>query len=149
VNREHGFRRLTFGVSLLALCAGLALTIHTWYRTQLYLAASVEQQQCMARLTPAQRASEVWEECHGITEARPLPPLVRAALGLTSESMRIRWALNVGGFFDRAVDAVSETVFDRLGAFAVILGILLTCGLVVLPWAAFYFLRWIVGGFRA
>ena len=143
MNRERGFRRVVFALSLLGLCVGIGLTAHSWYRTQLFLAVGQEQRWCAGeKPTP-----DTWEKCSQNTA--PLPAHIVALLKIALNNSRIRWALDLGSLFDSAADVVSVPIeeIDRLGRFVLILGAVATVGLTLLPWTVFYVCRWIVRGF--
>ena len=147
MTRERGFRRLAVALSLLGLCLGIGLTAHSWYRTQLFFAAAQEQRWCEGE-NPTQ---EKLDKCRREHNTPPLPAHVMALIKIAWDTSRIQSALDLGPLLDRAAGVVSAPIaeIDQLGRYVLILGAVVTLGLAALPWAAFYVLRWIVGGFHA
>jgi hypothetical protein len=141
--RERGFRRLALAISLLALCAGLAVTAHQGYRARLYLVERDEFSECMRELAPptasTRQHGEAWDRCRASIEDVPAPTIPRAAFGAIAGALKAFPAL----------DQIFDWSVTHFGAFTVAVCLALTGLLVALPWAVFYFARWIARGFDA
>lgn len=143
--RERGFRRLTLGVSLLALCAGLALTVQQFYQTRLFLANRVEWKQCFDAFAPPPSPSlghqiEAIKRCGEYTEEVPLPAVPYAGMRVAANTLKVFPALD---------PIILSHIADRFTGFALALSLTLTGFLVALLWAVFYFARWVARGFDA
>lgn len=140
-DQERGYRRLTVGVSLVLLCVGLALTARDSYRVmELYNAQAGE---AACREYNARRpATAAPEECERVaTDAYLSRPF-----SLVFEAMAT---------FAVATLHRESTFFLGLLGFAgghiltltIALGIAVSLILAVVPWAAFYSVRWVARGF--
>lgn len=139
--RERGYRRLTVGVSLVLLCAGLALTARDSYRVvELYNAQTGE---AACREYNARRpTTETPQECEPVALddylsrpfSRVFTVLVTVATGTFLRESG--FVFNVAGF-----------MATHILAFTVALGIAVSLILAAVPWVVFYSVRWIASGF--
>lgn len=141
MSRERGFRRLALGASLVLLCAGLALTAHDIYPILEYRNTLTEEEDC--RRWHGSDQKKAMAECSDIYREKrgnPLPSRVSLALDTL---------LTIGEatLSHDTLFAVFSAIFHRLLAFTVCLGLAVSLILATIPWAVFYFARWIARGF--
>jgi len=140
--QERGYRRLTVGVSLVLLCAGLALAARDSYRVvELYNAQTSE---AACREYNARRpATETPEECERVVPddylsrpfSRVFHVLMTVAMGtFLRENV---FVFNVAGFMAAHILAVTAGF-----------GLAVSLVLAAVPWVVFYSIRWIVRGFN-
>ena len=134
--QERGYRRLTVGVSLVLLCAGLALTARDTYRVMEY--------QNDAALVAACREHAASEskrmECGG----GPDPALSRPF----SAVFDVLLTLAMWGFYPDTTALVGvASMGDHLLALTIALGIAVSLILAAVPWVVFYSVRWVARGF--
>jgi hypothetical protein len=139
--QELGYRRLTVGVSLVLLCAGLALTARDSYRVvELYNARTSE---AACREYNARRpATETPDECERVVAddylSRPF-----------SQVFHVLLTVAMGTFLRESVFVfdVASFMATHILAFTVALGIAVSLLLAAVPWVVFYSVRWIARGF--
>ena len=139
--QERGYRRLTVGVSLVLLCAGLALTARDSYRVmELYGAQTVE---ATCREYNARRpTTETQEECERVvTDDYLSRPFSRVFHVLITVAM--------GTFLRESVFVFTVAGFmaAHILAFTAGFGLAVSLLLAAIPWVVFYSVRWIVRGF--
>jgi hypothetical protein len=88
---------------------------------------------------PLKQHQEAAERCRAYTEEVAAPTIPWAALGVIAGALKAFPALY----------PVLDWSVDHFGAFTVAVCLALTGLLVALPWAVFYFARWIARGFDA
>jgi|SRR6266851_3627492 len=139
MSRERGFRRLTLGVSLVLLCAGLALTARDVYRMMEYRNTLTIEEECRSRAGSDQKAKD---EC-GSTNAT-FPSHVLFAIGALVTISQAALSYNT---FINVLDVTTGRPGYPFFGFIMSLDLAVSLVLAALPWAIFYFVRWIARGF--
>ncbi len=139
MSRERGFRRLTLGVSLVLLCAGLALTARDVYRMMEYRNTLTIEEECRSRAGSDQKTKD---EC-GSTNAT-FPSHVLFAFGALVTISQAALSYNT---FINVLDVTTGRPGYPFFGFIMSLDLAVSLVLAALPWAIFYFVRWIARGF--
>ena len=134
-SKERGYRRLTAGVSLVLLCAGLAIAAHDVYRVIEYQNEATIAAECFRDAGLDQKKREACSSPN-LYSSRAFSIAFEALVTLT-------WWGSSADTMVRVVGAIVDHVF----AVTLWLGLIVTLALAALPWAVFYSVRWIARGF--
>lgn len=139
MSRERGFRRLTLAVSLVLLCTGLALTAYDIYRFIEFRNAQIHQLACLTGAGSDQKAKA---ECEHVSIDDYMPRHV--SFGLDVLLTIAEACLSQ----ERLISVLAFFFGPRFFlTFTICLGLAMSLVLATLPWAIFYFARWIARGF--
>jgi hypothetical protein len=137
--KERGFRRLTFGVSLVLLCAGLVLTAHDSYRVAELYSAQTREEACHRYSTEAKQS-----ECERVSIdeylSRPFSFVFNALITFTLVTLHRDSAFFVN---------VLSFVATHMLTVTLCLGLAVSLIFAALPWVVFYSVRWIARGFTS
>jgi hypothetical protein len=144
MNLERGFRRLVVTVSFAAASVGLLVTRYDTYRTVKFVSgtnrfvACSEDPKLLNLTVPIEGVSVPY--CLTILSDAGLPDHLKHVIAPPISACPCWW-------IDWLPDTVTTSSYT-LALLPLIGGVLMSTGLGVLPWAAFYLVRWIVQGFK-